>query len=292
MAVDESVMQLQHLDIRRIKVMKIGAMTTCFRKPLQESLRICSDLGVDGVQIWATGSTAYNPDHEIGELDPSFFSESVRQDLLTRLSSLNLTISALCGDLGRGFTRADRVEQDIEKTKRMMDMTQALGASVLTTHIGTVPEDPSDPKYLTMQQSLDELGAYGDKIGVFLATETGPESGADLAAFLKTLKSQSVKANYDPANLAMMGFDPLQGVIDLKGFIVHTHAKDGIPPKDGENFKEVPLGQGAVSWPDYLRRLKDTGFDGFLTIEREVGENPGKDIIEAASFLRAQLAAL
>lgn len=36
--------------------------------------------------------------------------------------------------------------------------------------------------------------------------------------------------------------------------------------------------------------LKKTGFDGFLTIEREVGENPEADVRMAADFLREKIA--
>ena len=51
-------------------------------------------------------------------------------------------------------------------------------------------------------------------------------------------------------------------------------------------FREVPLGQGQVPWQEYLAALREIGFDGFLTIEREVGENPDADIRMAADFLR------
>ncbi len=47
-----------------------------------------------------------------------------------------------------------------------------------------------------------------------------------------------------------------------------------------------------MPWPRYLRALKDIGYDGYLTIEREVGENPAADIVIAAKFLREQLAEL
>jgi sugar phosphate isomerase/epimerase len=270
--------------------MKIGAMTTCFRKPFRESLEICSQLGVDGVQIWATNLTYYFPDHPVGELDPDTLTETGRQDLLATLKRLGLEISALCGDLGRGFTKPDHLEEDIAKIKRMMDMARSLGVTVLTTHIGVVPEDPNAPEYKRLQQVLGEIGAYGDQVGVTFANETGPESGATLAGLLRTLKAQSLKANYDPANLIMSGFDPMQGVYDLRDYIVHTHAKDATGKARGAN--EVPLGAGEVPWPQYLQALHEIGYRGYLTIEREVGENPSQDIITAAQFLREQLRAL
>ena len=47
------------------------------------------------------------------------------------------------------------------------------------------------------------------------------------------------------------------------------------------------MGEGQVDFPNYLKALDDIGYHGFLTIEREVGEDPEKDIRKAADFLRS-----
>ena len=86
------------------------------------------------------------------------------------------------------------------------------------------------------------------------------------------------------------GDDPAGAVYNLQKYIVHTHAKDGkqIFFKDPEivyglkkdviitedSFIEVPLGEGQVDWVKYLAALEDIGYKGFLTIEREVGDDP------------------
>ena len=97
--------------------------------------------------------------------------------------------------------------------------------------------------------------------------------------------------------------DPVQAVYTLRDYIVHTHAKDGVnlKPCDPEQiyaemdhgawdsepaFKELPLGQGAVDFPRYLKALEEIGYKGFLTIEREVGGNPAADIKLAADYLK------
>jgi len=269
---------------------KIGAMTTSFRKPFQESLEAAAALDVDGVQIWATNLTYYDPHHAVGELDPELTGAAEQKELQATLKRLDLEISALCGDLGRGFVKPDHIAEDVEKTKRMMDLAKALGVRVLTSHIGRIPDDPESDAWKTAAAALEEIGAHGDRLGVYFASETGPESGADLAKFLRSLKTKSIRANYDPANLTMRGYDAVQGVYDLGDLIVHTHAKDGKRP--GPDRGEVPLGAGDVDWPRYLRALKEIGYTGYLTIEREVGENPAADIVTAAKFLREQLAKL
>ena len=101
------------------------------------------------------------------------------------------------------------------------------------------------------------------------------------------------------------GDDPVQAVDTLRDYIVHTHAKDGrkLFDKDPEviygikqepvtsdaSFIEVPLGEGSVDFPNYLKALNEIGYKGFLTIEREVGENPAADIQRAVEFLKARI---
>ena len=40
---------------------------------------------------------------------------------------------------------------------------------------------------------------------------------------------------------------------------------------------------------NYLKALDEIGYKGFLTIEREVGDNPAADIALAAEFLRSKI---
>ena len=58
----------------------------------------------------------------------------------------------------------------------------------------------------------------------------------------------------------------------------------------GHSFLEMPLGTGDVNFDVYLPALKATGYDGYLTIEREVGADPTADIAMAVDFLREKIA--
>ena len=84
--------------------------------------------------------------------------------------------------------------------------------------------------------------------------------------------------------LVMNGFDPCRGVGELADLIVHTHAKDGVRHDDGSRA-EVPLGEGGVPWDDYIEALREIGYDGYHTIEREVGDDPVGDVTAAKQFL-------
>ena len=155
-----------------------------------------------------------------------------------------------------------------------------------------------------MQDACGQLAAYADSMQAHFAVETGPEIATTLKGFLDGLHSKGVSVNLDPANFVMVtGDDPVQAVYTLKDYIVHTHAKDGkrlhyVCPEilygmeesdmlNDASFIELPLGEGDVDFPAYFKALNDIGYQGFLTIEREVGDDPEGDIRKAADYIRS-----
>jgi len=256
--------------------LKVGVMIESFRLGVKKGIQKAAELGADGFQIYVTR----------GEMAPWNLSQTGRRDFMNFVRSQGLMASALCGDFGGGgFAKKEGLEERIDKTRQVLDLSRDLGVPIVTTHIGVVPEDESDPVRDMMREALADLGSHAEKVGSVFASETGPESGKALADFLGTLATDAVRVNLDPANLVMNGFDEVQGVRDLATYIVHTHAKDGIRTPEGGR-QEVPLGQGGVRWEEYLAAMAEIGYSGFFTIEREVGDDPVKDISDAIAFLR------
>lgn len=274
---------------------KIGVIIDSFRCEVHEGIKKAKETGVNGIQIYAVK----------GEMSPENMSAGSRKELLDYIKSNGLVVSALCGDMGGGFVNVKENAEKIERSKRIMELAKDLETNVVTTHIGVVPQDMKSPRFRILQEACEQLGEFADNIGAYFAIETGPEKSSVLKAFLDTLKCKSVKVNLDPANLVMVsGDNAAQAVHNLKDYIVHTHAKDGIMYKPfnsenfyGENnepgftkwedyFDEVPLGLGNVDFKSYINALDTIGYQGFLTIEREVGDNPEKDIAEAIKFLK------
>jgi len=275
---------------------RIGVIVDSFRLNIKDGIKKAKEVGASGIQIYATK----------GSMAPENLNAKQRRELLDIVVSNGLEISAVCGDLGGGFAQRQSNPQKIEKSKKIMDLAKDLGTHIITTHIGVVPASKDHPRWGVLQEACEELGEYGDQMGAFFAIETGPETSAVLRSFLDSLHSKGVKVNLDPANLVMVtGDDPARAVQTLKDYIVHTHAKDGVMLRKenpevlygmiegeiqaGQAFREVPLGEGSVDFDAYLRALDSVGYHGYLTIEREVGENPEKDIRSAVNFLQSTI---
>ena len=272
----------------------IGVIVDSFRTDIKTAIKSAAAIGADGIQMYATRG-AYSPESLNG---------AARRELLDYVKSNGLRFSALCGDLGMGFFRPEKNPELIERSKRILDLAKDLETDIVTTHIGVVPADETAERYKIMQEACFELSRYADSIGSHFAIETGPETSAVLKKFLDALHSTGVAVNLDPANLVMVtGDDPVGAVYNLRDYIVHTHAKDGIMLTRGDPeviynvtphaaeldkidyFKEVPLGKGNVDFAAYLKALEDIGYRGFLTIEREVGDDPAADILAAKNYL-------
>ncbi len=285
--------------------MKIGVMVESFRAGLDGGLKAAAEVGAQGVQIFATS----------GEMHPDNLVGKARNALQRRIGNMNLQLAALCGDFGgHGFQNAQENPKRIDESKKVMDLALDLGCNVVTTHVGVIPADKAHPRYAIMAKAAEQLGSYGEKIGATFAIETGPEPAAVLRAFLQDIgMPKGIGVNFDPANLVMLYEENIpEAVAALAPYIVHTHAKDGkmlkradvevlfgLRPPPGEDvvkwkdyILELPLGLGGVKFDTYLAALKKAGFDGFLTIEREVGDDPRKDIEMAVGFLRDKIAQL
>jgi L-ribulose-5-phosphate 3-epimerase len=278
-----------------MKRFKIGVMSDCFRLGVKGGMRKAAEMCADGLQVYTVA----------GELSPGELDKAKRTEYKAFIADLGLEISALCGDCGAGFANPETNPSTIELSKQVVDLAADWDTRVVTTHIGTVPEDASCETYQIMLAACKEIADYGAKAGVTLAVETGPETAVLLKRFLDDVGSKGLGVNLDPANLVMcVADDPVRAVHTLKDYIVHTHAKDGVQLRQvtddeisqgamaaelGPLFEELPLGKGGVDWDAYLAALEAIGFNGYLTIEREVGDSPEKDIAEAVDFLRGKI---
>lgn len=283
------------------KKFKIGVMTDSFKLPFEQALDKAVEVGAQGIQLYVVnGENVYT----------SFDDEKVKK-VNKLLKDRNLVVSAVCGDFGgHGFQKEEENKWKIPASKAVAELAVKLGSSVVTTHIGVVPADKDSETYQIMKKACKEIGDFAASIGVTFAIETGPEKAKTLCSFIQDVGSKGIGVNLDPANLVMVtGDDPVEAVYTLKDFIVHTHAKDGVMKKQtdpaviynffaeggiedmrmSDYFLEVPLGEGSVPFDKYLKALEDIGYKGFLTVERECGENPFADIKKAVDFLKSKI---
>ncbi len=89
--------------------------------------------------------------------------------------------------------------------------------------------------------------------------------------------------NFDPANMILYGAgEPIPALEKLGSRVRSIHCKDATwSDRPGETWgAEVPLGDGDVDMEAFLKTLKKIGYDGPLTIEREIPQEPERQKAE------------
>jgi sugar phosphate isomerase/epimerase len=152
------------------------------------------------------------------------------------------------------------------------DFAVKVGVSSITTHVGFIPESPSNPLYAGVLKALDEVVGYCKGLNLDFCFETGQETPTTLLRVIEDLGYDNMGVNLDPANLLVYGrANPVDALDIIGSYIKGVHAKDGEYPTDGRKLGvEKPIGSGRVNFPVLIPKLKSLGYTGALTIEREI----------------------
>src|SRR5262249_32543050 len=172
--------------------------------PLRAALMEASRLGLAGVQVDA-----------VGELSPERLSQTGRREFRYLLQSYNLELTALGCPLRRGLDSAENQQPRIEHICNTLALSYDLGAKCVIVDGPKVPE-AVEARASLLRQALAAICSFGDRTGSVLALETGLDSGEKLAGYLSTFDTGSLGVNYDPANMLLNGFDPIQDLMTFR----------------------------------------------------------------------------
>ena len=187
-------------------------------------------------------------------------------------------------------TRAARLAEAYD----IADFAAQLGVSAIGSHIGFVPHDRTSPEYNAIVETIRLLCDYLAKNKQTLHLETGQEPVDLLMTFMDDVQRPNIFINFDPANLILYGIGkPLEALRTVGKRVRGVHCKDatattGTPGVDWGC--EVPFGEGQVNAEQFLRILKEIGYTGPLTIEREIPAEPERqkaEIGQAVALINA-----
>lgn len=251
-------------------------------------LEVVRDLGIPTVHLHAPHKASRTPERA--------------KEFLARLQEYGITITVVFGGFeGESYadiptvvrtvglvppeTRAERTQE----MKEIADFAKVLGCDVVALHLGFVPHDPSDPLYQEVLQVTREICDHCSSNGQRLHLETGQEQAETLLQFLGDVGRSNLFVNFDPANMILYGSgEPIEALRKIGHYVRSVHCKDATwAARPGEEWgREVPLGEGSVGFEDFLRTLKEIGYDGPLTIEREIPQEPDRQKAEIGRGVR------
>lgn len=248
---------------------------------------VISDLSVPTIQLHAPSRKKRN--------------QKSAQELADQLADMDVVCTAVFGGFdGESYadiptvvrtiglvpesTRASRLNEMME----ISDFAKVLECDAIALHLGAVPHEPSADGYAEIVDVTRQLCDHATRNGQYLHLETGQESADGLLTFIGEVARDNLKVNFDPANMILYGAgDPIEALRKVAPHVRSVHCKDGTwSDKPGETWgAEVPLGQGDVNMEGYLQTLKEIGYIGPLTIEREIPQDPVRQKAEISSAI-------
>ena len=252
-------------------------------------LEVARDLGIKTVQLHTPAKASRTPENA--------------KAFLAKLKDYGITVTCVfLGFEGEsyetiaitaqtiGFVPPETRQARLKEAEEIADFAHLLGVDAIGCHIGFVPHDRTSGDYRAMVEAIQTLCAYLARNGQRLHLETGQEKAENLLAFIHDVGSENLFINFDPANLILYGMgDPIGSLKKVGAYVKSVHCKDAVATRGTPGVDwgaEVPFGQGEVNAELFLTTLKEVGFDGPITIEREIPEEPARQKEEIGQALR------
>lgn len=266
--------------------MKLGVLVN-FKEDVADRIKKVHDLGFSSCQLSAW--------------DESLFTDEYAEIINEALKKYDVNVSTFwcgwCQPAPFNFYEGPLTLGLVPETyryaractlKRGSDFAKKIGVINVATHAGFLPESPLTTEYQSLVCTLRDVARYMKENGQYFLFETGQETPITLLRTIEDINLDNLGINLDPANLIMYGKANPVDALDIFGkYVRDVHGKDGVYPVDGRHLgKEQPLGHGRVDYPKFIARLKEIGYDGVITIEREIsGEKQVEDILAAKEIL-------
>lgn len=254
-------------------------------------LDVAKELGVDTIQIHAP--------------HPENRSQEHADQLNQRLQEMGIQLTAVFGGFeGESYADIPTTEATVglvppatrqsrlQEMKEISDFAKKVGCPVVALHLGYVPHDQTSQDYQDIVSVTRDLCEHIKANGQDLHLETGQETADNLLQFIKDVGTENLFVNFDPANMILYGQgDPIEAVQKIGSLVHSVHCKDAKwSDQPGVTWgQEMALGNGDVGMENFLTTLKEIGYTGPLTIEREIPQDPERqkaEIQHAAGLLQ------
>ncbi|HEX9988278.1 MAG TPA: sugar phosphate isomerase/epimerase family protein [Chloroflexia bacterium] len=290
-------------------MVKLAAFPKCYMDELCVTgsmslfdwIDLAAQLPIDGLEMY---------DRFFQDFSPQYLTK-----VRNRLAEKGLQMPMMCYSPDFTNPNTGAWQEEIEKQKRVMEVTVALGGKYCRVLSGQRRPGLSRSQGIELVVSAIEiLLPHADDLDITLTLENHykdnywqyPEFAQVSDIFceiLDRLPSHRLGVNYDPSNAILAGEDPLALLEKVKGRVVTMHASDrSLKPgytaadlraqEDSLGYASIlqhgEIGQGLNDFDAIFSTLRVAGFDGWVSIED--GINGFDELERSASFLRSKMA--
>jgi sugar phosphate isomerase/epimerase len=246
---------------------------------LREQLAVLAAESISHLELRSVWST------NVAELDATQVARVRRE-----LDESGVRVSAIGSPIGKIGIDAP-FEPELERMRRVADVAGELGTTLVRVFSFFIPQDQNPQLYRT--QVIDRMAALtalAAERGLVLAHENEKEIYGDrperCADIIASVGSPALRATFDAANFVQCGVRPHSDAYELlRPDLVYVQVKDAV----SATGEVVPAGQGDGQVRETLAALRDSGFEGYLSLEPHLamagrfGGFSGPDGFRAAS---------
>ena len=199
--------------------------------------------------------------------------------LRDKMDKFGIKVSSIGSPIGK-IEITDAFDPHIELLKKVCDTAHALDTGFIRVFSFFVPEGQAEKYRDEVISRMIKMTETAKSEGVVLLHENEKDIYGDIPSrvldVLTSVNSESLRAVFDPANFVQCGVESVEGAFDLlRKFVVYMHIKDS-----DRNNVVVPAGQGAGDVEAILKKLKISGYNGFLSLEPHLGTFAGLRALE------------
>jgi len=196
------------------------------------------------------------------------FSDAQLAQFRAATEAAGVQVSAIGSPIGKIPIGAP-FEPELERMRRVAGIAGDLGTGIVRVFSFYLP--PGEPPEQYRDQVIDQMGALArvaEESGVILAHENEKEIYGDVpgrcADLIASVDSPALRATFDNANFVQCGVRPFSDAYPLlRPYLLYMQVKDA-RAADGE---VTPAGEGDGELRETLTALRDSGFDGFMSLE-------------------------
>ncbi len=255
--------------------MRLAFSTNAYLKhPFEEAAARIARLGYEGLELLADVPHAW-PAGLLEDQKHQIKAAMERSGL--QFSNINAFMMNAIADHRQPYWHPSFIEPDphyrqvrIDHTRRALSLCAELGAP----HVTTEPGGPLLPGQLRQQaidlfvEVLKPLAEHAHNCGVLLLIEPEPglllETTDQYLEVSERLAAPSIGLNFDIGHAFCVGEDLPRAILKLAPQIRHYHVEDIATSR--VHYHLIP-GTGAINFPTVVSAIRQTGYDGWLTVE-------------------------
>lgn len=216
-------------------------------------------------------------------LDNYMSTKEEKEQIKACLNSLGLKVSSY--SISNNFVTDEEARREqIEYVKEAVAYAKYFDASIIRVFCANATD-----KY-TYEQGLDmiidsfrQCVKTAEEAGVIFSLENhGMFAGKaeQVKHIIDAVGSKALRATTDTGNFLLVCENPLDSIKTLLNYVGFVHFKDfkkavneGYTALDGSRYTGTVIGEGEVPLPQIVSLLRQNGYDGFLSIEYEGGND-------------------